>query len=137
MSLNIRHILPANNLYAVYFLDKPPYAAILKCVHQASVSRPAIDAENDTSEHIHEIIGFVIDNHIVPADETSEGTTFAWYVDRSEFDDASWKKYMQDVLTWGTQMYQQRHPEPPPPAVTDLAIQTPQRRKRRARVQPQ
>ena len=138
--MKIRHVLPADNLYAVYFLDQPPYAAILKCQHRALISRRE-DDENEDSEFVDEIIGFVLDRSVVPADEVSEGTTFAFYVDRSDFlkittagvlDEEPWKNYCQQVLTWGRQAYEQRHPAPAPEVVTEIAVD-PKRRKRRAR----
>lgn len=138
--MQLRHILPADNLYAVYFVDQPPYAVILKCQHRASVRRKENEEDKD-SEYLDEIIGFVLDRTIVPADEVSEGTTFAFYVDRSEFidvtpngvDDSRWKTYIQNVLSWGQQAYRQRHPEPTPEVITDIASENQPRRKRRAR----
>lgn len=128
--MQIRHILPADNLYAVYLLDHDPYAIYLKCQHRASVKRPVSDEPD--AEWIDEIIGFVLDTNIVPADEVSEGTTFLYYLDRSEFTKEDWDQSYAHLKHWGLQVYQQTHPTPVPEVVQDIANK-PQRRKRRAR----
>jgi hypothetical protein len=129
--MKIRHILPADNLYACYLLDKSPYASMLKCQHRALVSRREDDEVKD-AEWVDEIIGFVLDGTVVPADEVSEGTTFLYYVDRSDYTNEQFLKMSSDLVQWGQQVYQQNHPAPVPEVVTELASQPP-RRKRRAR----
>lgn len=129
--MKIRHILPADNLYAFYLLDREPYAHVLKCQHRALVSRRE-DDEVDDSEWVDEIIGFVLDQTIVPADEVSDGTTFLYYVDRSEYNDARWQEMTTNLVRWGLQVYQQNHPQPAPEVVQEIAT-NPKRRKRRAR----
>jgi len=115
MSLKIRHVLDTKGIFAVYFLDPPleidgqmQYAKIVECIYMALVNRPVDD--DASSETIDEIIGFVIDSTVVPADETSDGVAFMWYVNRNDFSEDNWKTYMQSLPAWSKKRYDLLHP---------------------------
>ncbi len=65
--MKIRHVLPGDNLYACYIMRSAPYGATFPLVHQALVTRDGED----------EIIGFITNGRIVPADDVGDNTHLA------------------------------------------------------------
>ena len=107
----IHHVLPADHLHATYLTEKEPYGYVLPLVHQALVTRRE-DEDDPASPVRSEIIGYVIDRYIVPADETSEGVKFVGYADRSQFTAEQWNEYIRNIINWGRQLAQQKQPVP-------------------------
>lgn len=114
MTMKIRHVLDTKDIFAVYFIDPPAetptgkvYSMVAPCLYMALVSRPADD--DPQGESLDEIIGFVIDSTIVPADETSDHLSFMWYVNRSAI--GNWDEYVNtNVPSWARAAYESRNP---------------------------
>lgn len=135
MTMKIRHVLDTKDIYAVYFLDPPQetptgtmYSMVAPCLYMALVTRPEDD--NPQGDPLDEIIGFVIDSTIVPADETpSDNLSFMWYVDKNNV--GEWFKYINELVpAWAKAAYEQQNPpviEIPPV----ILQQTTKSRKRR------
>ena len=109
--MKIKHVLPADGLVAQYIMDHDPYASLVPCVHQALVERKTDDPEAEF-ENQSEIIGFVIDRYIVPADEVSEGTRFLGYI-RNNYNAEQWKAHLESLQVLGRRWAAENAPIPP------------------------
>jgi hypothetical protein len=109
--MKIKHVLPADGLVAQYIHDHEPYGTVAPCVHQALVERKNEDPEPEF-ENVSEIVGFVIDRYIVPADEVSEGTRFIGYI-RATYNADQWKEHIESLKVMGRRWAAENAPIPP------------------------
>lgn len=105
--IEIRHILPADTLIAIYLTTKPPYYYPVTCIHQGLVKRKGVEDEDWGPT---EIVGFVVDGPlIVPADEY-EGDdhieSFYEYIVGSHYTDESFKAYGRGLTEAGKFTYE-------------------------------
>lgn len=97
--MKIRHVLPGDNLYACYIMKKAPYGATFPLVHQALVTREGED----------EIIGFIANGRIVPADVVGPDTRFLGYQSENVIPSA---QYRAQLTNWGQKWEESLKPAP-------------------------
>lgn len=106
--MKIRHVLPGNNLVATYILKSAPYYAVRPLIHQALVTRDGED----------EIIGFVLDKTIKPADVKNDKIEFLAYENPLLFPkesndyQMSWSDHLGEMQRWGQKWAQRDRPAP-------------------------
>jgi hypothetical protein len=83
------------------------------CLHQALVKRLPLNLEEgEEPVEQDEVIGFVISNdQIIPADETSDGVHFMWYINNAGMNQDEWVQYVTvTVPNWAQQWHDKHHP---------------------------
>lgn len=125
--MKIRHVLPGDNLYACYIINRAPYAQIKPVIHQALVTRSVMKRTSEENagagpvyENEDQIIGFVLDGKILPADEVPDHVRFLGYQDPSQFPKQpdgtpGWDVYRQQLFGWGRAWEKSLQPEAEPP----------------------
>ena len=125
MPTKIRHVLePHRELYAAYIFCEQPYGALLPVIHTCLVDR----WEDEKDKPRSEIVGYVINGKIVPADEVINNTSrFLGYQDRATVPAEHWTGYLDQLIQWGKSWESEMKPAtPPPPQVRKLWAQEPE-----------
>jgi hypothetical protein len=85
--------------------------------------------ESEKDKPRSEIVGYVINGKIVPADESPNAETvrFLGYQDKANVPQDSWTGYLDQLVQWGKAWESEMKPvQPPPPQVRKLWAQEPE-----------